>query len=81
MKLKDTPCANPKDFLKLGLARDDEEREDMKGANYMELLGKLMWINRSRPDTTYYTSVLVRYMQGTIVWRTHQKVRRRLMSV
>lgn len=61
-KLRDHPCANYRSFTKLGFAKDDAERARMRDKKYMQLLGKLMWMNMTQPGLTYYTSVLARYM-------------------
>ena len=57
------PC-NPENFLKLSNATSDEERELLATLPYKAVIGSLLYLSTmTRPDITYYITVLCKFMQ------------------
>ena len=57
------PC-NPASFLKLSNAASDEEREHVNTLPYKAIIGSLLYLSTmTRPDITYYVTVLCKFMQ------------------
>ena len=58
-------AGDPTKFTKMEGAKTPEERSEMSRHPYLQLIGSLLWIGvMSRPDISYYLSVLCKHMSN-----------------
>ena len=60
------PCNSIK-FQELSTAKDDVEREKVKSLPYLQLIGSLLYLTKTRPDVCFYCAILCSYMHDPSV--------------